>query len=74
MADNLSGEDQIVERLTGATNRMAFHLRGDVLVGVWALGCVCDFALARRWLGQEARISALHLSDTCVPLKASLVS
>ena len=74
MAGNLSADDDIIERITGPDERMGLHLRDEVIVGVWALGSVRDFAQVRRWLGQQTRVCATRLSDPSLPLKAALMS
>jgi 3-phenylpropionate/trans-cinnamate dioxygenase ferredoxin reductase component len=74
MAGNLSATDEIIERVTGPDDRMAFHLHCGRLTGVWAFNAVRDFAIARRWLSQGARLSPAFLSDAGRPLKNALVT
>ncbi|MBT9369936.1 FAD-dependent oxidoreductase [Rhizobium sp. CSW-27] len=74
MVGDLLAADDIVERVTGPDERMGFHLRDGIVTGLWALGCVRDFAQARRWLAQQTRISAARLCDAGLPLKAALAA
>lgn len=74
MAGALSPVDEIVERVTGPNDRMAFHLSNGMLTGVWALGAVRDFAQARRWLAQATRVSTDYLSDPALPLQLAVVA
>lgn len=74
IAGDLNAADKTVERETGPLDRIAFHLRGEVLVGVWALGSPRDFAQARRWLTEETRLSSFALADPDKPLKTALLA
>ena len=71
MAGDLSAADEIIDRVMGQ-DRMAFHLSNGRLVGLWAKGAVRDFALARRWLQQDIRLSGEHLADPNMPLKTAI--
>jgi 3-phenylpropionate/trans-cinnamate dioxygenase ferredoxin reductase component len=73
MAGDLSTANEIVERMTGPNDRMAFHLHNGRFIGVWALNAIRDFATARRWLNQDVLLSPALLADADQPLKNALV-